>query len=157
MISPSQGLYLNTGQHKHRKTHTYTKHPCPEWDSNPRSRRPASEASSCLPLGYRDRPGGIEKFKLMLVFNDAVCIETVRRRMTVSHVLVTNNAGPGLDERVYLLLIHTTSNYKYYRYLHFIVHCYTHTSRLLVMQLKHRNYKSLIKSHTTNITVLQHT
>jgi hypothetical protein len=28
----------------------------------------------------------------------------------LSRVLVTNNAGSGLDERVYLLLIHTTSN-----------------------------------------------
>jgi hypothetical protein len=37
VISSSQGLYLNTGQHKHRKTHTHIKHPCPEWDSNPRS------------------------------------------------------------------------------------------------------------------------
>jgi hypothetical protein len=31
VIGPSQGLYLNTGQHTHRKTHahTHTKHPCP--------------------------------------------------------------------------------------------------------------------------------
>jgi hypothetical protein len=29
----------------------------------------------------------------------------------LSRVLVTNNAGSGLDERVYLLLIHTASNY----------------------------------------------
>jgi hypothetical protein len=75
-ISPSQGLYLNTGQHKHRKTHTHIKHPCPKWDSNPRSQRPrerrqfmhqtaqlrwpasvrASEDSSCIsPLSYGDR------------------------------------------------------------------------------------------------------
>jgi hypothetical protein len=34
-ISPSQGLYLQTEQHKHRiKAH---RHPCLEWDSNPRS------------------------------------------------------------------------------------------------------------------------
>jgi hypothetical protein len=33
-ISPSQGRYLPTGQHKHRiNAH---KHPCLEWDSNPR-------------------------------------------------------------------------------------------------------------------------
>jgi hypothetical protein len=31
VISPSQGLYLNTWQHKHWKTHKYTKHPCPKW------------------------------------------------------------------------------------------------------------------------------
>jgi hypothetical protein len=29
----------------------------------------------------------------------------------LSRALVTNNAGSGLDERVYLLLIHTISNY----------------------------------------------
>jgi hypothetical protein len=34
-ISPSQGRYLHTGQHKHRiNAH---RHPCLEWDSNPRS------------------------------------------------------------------------------------------------------------------------
>jgi hypothetical protein len=33
-ISPSQGLYIHTQQHKHRiNAH---KHPCLEWDSNPR-------------------------------------------------------------------------------------------------------------------------
>jgi hypothetical protein len=32
-------------------------------------------------------------------------------KIILSRVLVTNNAGSGLDERVYLLLIHTTSNY----------------------------------------------
>jgi hypothetical protein len=33
-ISPSQGRYLHTGQHKHRiNAH---RHPCLEWDSNPR-------------------------------------------------------------------------------------------------------------------------
>jgi hypothetical protein len=40
VISSSQGLCLNTGQHKHRKTHTHIKHLCPEWGSNPRSRPP---------------------------------------------------------------------------------------------------------------------
>jgi hypothetical protein len=34
-ISPSQGLYLHTEQHKHRiNAH---RHPCLEWDSNRRS------------------------------------------------------------------------------------------------------------------------
>jgi hypothetical protein len=33
VISSSQGLYLNTGQHKHRKTRTHIKHPCPRRDS----------------------------------------------------------------------------------------------------------------------------
>ncbi|KDR22844.1 hypothetical protein L798_00161 [Zootermopsis nevadensis] len=34
-IGPSQGLYLNTGQHNTEK------HPWLEWDSNPRSPRPS--------------------------------------------------------------------------------------------------------------------
>jgi hypothetical protein len=34
-ISPSQGRYLHAKQHKHRiNAH---RHPCLEWDSNPRS------------------------------------------------------------------------------------------------------------------------
>jgi hypothetical protein len=51
----------------------------------------------------------------------------------LSRVLVTNNAGSGLDERVYLLLIHTTSNYMYSNYSAiiiytlYIIHWYTHT------------------------------
>jgi hypothetical protein len=48
VISSSQGLPV----HKHRKTHThtrtYTKHPFPEWDSNPRSQRPI-EWGQCMP------------------------------------------------------------------------------------------------------------
>jgi hypothetical protein len=36
VISSSQGLYLHTGQHKHR-INTYTKLPCLVWDSKPRS------------------------------------------------------------------------------------------------------------------------
>jgi hypothetical protein len=42
VISSSQGLYLNTRQHKHRKTHIHTiKHPCPRRDSNPQSLPPS--------------------------------------------------------------------------------------------------------------------
>jgi hypothetical protein len=48
VISSSQGLYLNTEQHKHRKTHTHINHPRPEWDSNPRSRPPSERSSTCL-------------------------------------------------------------------------------------------------------------
>jgi hypothetical protein len=47
VISPSQGLYLNTGQHKDR-INGYTKYPCLEWDSNPRSQRP-SERRQFIP------------------------------------------------------------------------------------------------------------
>jgi hypothetical protein len=36
VISSSQGLYLNTRQHKHRKTHIHTiKHPCPKAEFEP--------------------------------------------------------------------------------------------------------------------------
>jgi hypothetical protein len=42
VINSSQGLYLYIGQHtkKNARAHTHTKHPCPKWDSNPRSRLP---------------------------------------------------------------------------------------------------------------------
>jgi hypothetical protein len=43
VISSSQGLYLNTGQQKHRKPPTHIKHPCPESDSNPQSRLPRKQ------------------------------------------------------------------------------------------------------------------
>jgi hypothetical protein len=33
-----------------------------------------------------------------------------REKYLLSRVLVTNNAGSGMDEQIYLLLIHTTSN-----------------------------------------------
>jgi hypothetical protein len=52
MISSSQGLYLNIGQQKHRKTHTHIKHPCSEWDSNRRSRLP-SERRQYMPQTAR--------------------------------------------------------------------------------------------------------
>jgi hypothetical protein len=49
VISSSQGLCLNTVQHKHRiNTYTHTKHPCSKWDSNPRSQRP-SERRQFMP------------------------------------------------------------------------------------------------------------
>jgi hypothetical protein len=50
-ISPSQGRYLHTEQHKHR-INAY-RHPCLEWDSNPRSQR-WSEVRQFMP--YTERP-----------------------------------------------------------------------------------------------------
>jgi hypothetical protein len=44
VISSSQGLCLYTNTEKR----THTKHPCPGWDSNPRSRLP-SERRQCMP------------------------------------------------------------------------------------------------------------
>jgi hypothetical protein len=57
VINSSQGLYLNTGQHKHRIKHTYTPniHALSRIRTHNHSVR-ANEDSSCLkPLGYRDR------------------------------------------------------------------------------------------------------
>jgi hypothetical protein len=59
--SSSQGLYLYT--YTEKRTHnTNTKHPCPEWDSNPRSRRPRKRRqfmpiSSCHARKKQDRRG----------------------------------------------------------------------------------------------------
>jgi hypothetical protein len=42
VISSSQGLYLNTGKHKHRlNAQTHTKHASLKWDSNLRSQHPS--------------------------------------------------------------------------------------------------------------------
>jgi hypothetical protein len=46
-ISPSQGLYLHTEQHKHR-INTQYRHPCLKWDSNPRSQL-SSERTQFMP------------------------------------------------------------------------------------------------------------
>jgi hypothetical protein len=55
VISSSQGLYLNTRQHKHRKTDIDTINIHAQ-DHGLR----AIEDCSCLrPLGYRDRPSGV--------------------------------------------------------------------------------------------------
>jgi hypothetical protein len=48
MISSSQGLYRNTGQHRHR-INTYTHQ---TWDSNPRSQRPSERRQ---PMPYTAR------------------------------------------------------------------------------------------------------
>jgi hypothetical protein len=46
VISSSQGLWLYTNTEK--RTYTNTKHPCPEWDSNPRSRVPSERRQYTL-------------------------------------------------------------------------------------------------------------
>jgi hypothetical protein len=50
VISPSQGRYLNIGQHKHRKKCMH-RHQCLQWNSNPRSQR----SSERRPRGHCDR------------------------------------------------------------------------------------------------------
>jgi hypothetical protein len=55
-ISPSQGLYLHTGQHKHR-INVRTPNIHARGGIRIHDHGGASENSSCLrPLGYRDRP-----------------------------------------------------------------------------------------------------
>jgi hypothetical protein len=61
VISLSQGLYLNTGQRKHRKMRAHIKHPCPGRDSNPQS-RPASGRRLFMPQTAR-LPRGIHHFR----------------------------------------------------------------------------------------------
>jgi hypothetical protein len=56
VISLSQGLYLNTGQHKHRKTQTHIKHPCSGPDSNPQSRPPSDQWLFMLQTTWLLRP-----------------------------------------------------------------------------------------------------
>jgi hypothetical protein len=55
VISSSQCLYLNTRQHKHRKTHIHTiKHPCPQGGIRTRSHglREIEDCSCLRPTGY---------------------------------------------------------------------------------------------------------
>jgi hypothetical protein len=64
VISSSQDLYLNTGQHRHGiNTYTPNIHAlCGIWTHDPGFR--AREDSACLrPLGYRDRPISIRLVK----------------------------------------------------------------------------------------------
>jgi hypothetical protein len=70
VISSSQGLYLKTRQHKHRKTHIHTlKHPCPQGGIRTLSHGlRAIEDYSCLrPLGYRDQRNYILVDKIFVV------------------------------------------------------------------------------------------
>jgi hypothetical protein len=60
IIISSQGLYVNTEQHKHRKIRTHVKHPCPRRDSNRNHGLRAIEDCCCLRMfGYRDRQSSI--------------------------------------------------------------------------------------------------
>jgi hypothetical protein len=44
-----------TQTQKNAHTYTNTEYPCPEWDSNRRSRFPSEDSARLRPLGYRDR------------------------------------------------------------------------------------------------------
>jgi hypothetical protein len=53
-ISPSQGRYLHTGQHKHRiNAH---RHPCLEWNSNPRSQRSSERRQFMRKTALLEKP-----------------------------------------------------------------------------------------------------
>jgi hypothetical protein len=104
-ISPTQGRYLHTGEHKHRiNAH---RHPCLEWDSNPRSQRSserrqfmpqtvrplwpasvrASEDSSCLrPRGHCDRLAS-ERAKTVALDRAAHCDRLASERAMTVHAL----------------------------------------------------------------------
>jgi hypothetical protein len=69
VISSSQGLYLNAGQHKHRKMHTHIKHPCPELDSNPQFRLPSERIEACNVLYIVDYWKIIKRSRNITVYN----------------------------------------------------------------------------------------
>jgi hypothetical protein len=87
VISSSQGLYLNTGQYKHRKTRTYIEHPCPRRDSKPQS-RPLSDRRLFMPQTAR-----LPRPTLSLYSRD--------KYFHVSGVCVTNKTCFGFDDRIY--------------------------------------------------------
>jgi hypothetical protein len=100
VIGPSEGLYLNTGQHKHGinvHTHTNTQniHALSGIRTHDHSVR-ASEDSSCLrPLGCRDR----RIVSNWLIF----LLENVMARPSLAaaldHILVPNLTGTGGSEK----------------------------------------------------------
>jgi hypothetical protein len=64
---------------------------------------------------FMRNPGISEVLEDMYWTKQGLCCKMTKLYWTyiyiLSRVLVTNNAGSGLDEWAYLLLIHTTSNY----------------------------------------------
>jgi hypothetical protein len=59
VISSSQGLYPNTGQHKHRKRRTHIKHLWPRWDSNVQSRPPSDRRLLMAQTARLPRPASL--------------------------------------------------------------------------------------------------
>jgi hypothetical protein len=78
VISSSKNLYLNTGQHKHRKILTHNKHPCPRRDSNPQSRPPSYQRLFMPQIPRLPRPAFVQVNKLLkpaVVFYDYLAKE----------------------------------------------------------------------------------
>jgi hypothetical protein len=82
-MSPSQGRYLHTGQHRHR-VNAY-RHPCLKWDLNRHPSFLPGEDSSCLrPREHCDRPvcpfssikvavGFINHVSICQLLRDGIC------------------------------------------------------------------------------------
>jgi hypothetical protein len=84
MISSSQGLYLNRGQHKHRKTQTYIKLPCPVRDSNLQSLPPSDRRRFMTQTARLQRPvwKGIDYGKWSTYLHS--CTTEIRKSTAVS-------------------------------------------------------------------------
>jgi hypothetical protein len=67
VISPSQGRYLTQSQNKHR-------HPCLEWDSNPRYQH-SSERKQFMPYLYR--AATVIKYDIFALKEIKFCLESV--------------------------------------------------------------------------------
>jgi hypothetical protein len=70
VVSSSQGLYLNTEQHKQRITRTHIKHPCLRRDSNPQSRPPSDRRL----FGYCDRQQ--QTYTFLIEFRSVTAVQT---------------------------------------------------------------------------------
>jgi hypothetical protein len=93
VISSSQGLYLNTRQHKHRinaHTHTHTKHSCLEWDSNPRSQR-SSERRHFMPQTARPLwPADISSLKTKEISSPCEMLSCVKKNFLLNQYKIWN-------------------------------------------------------------------
>jgi hypothetical protein len=84
-ISPTQGLYLHTGQHMHRKN--ADTHPCLEWDSSPRSQC-SNGRRQYVPHTARPLGSAVKEhwpIKLIITFLRRV-IYSLHRTVAVLHV-----------------------------------------------------------------------
>jgi hypothetical protein len=82
-ISPSQGRYLHTGQHKHRiNAH---RHPCLEWDSNPRhpSVRTVEDSSCPRACGHCDWQHDQSPTQNLKIYATMVVVVVVMIKITI--------------------------------------------------------------------------
>jgi hypothetical protein len=97
--SPSQGHYLHTEHHKHRiNAH---RHPCLEWNSNPRSQRSSKRRQSCLrPRGQcgcrwlvEENLGKLLKVECVIIYSCLKLVPGVRHKY-----------GLGMCETFYVIM-----------------------------------------------------